>query len=210
MNTLTPSSSGFLNRGPAFWLGMTFATTAAIAGLALSKAIESEAVLFTLLIIPGATMVALGLALLNANANGSGECVNKGEAQRRYIKRVAVFTALYLTTFAALSFMDGMENVPRIVRLIIAAMPGFAIVGFFWAIGRLIIEEKDEFMRMLTIRQILISSALALSAASVWGFLESADLVMHLDGYWYAVIWFGGLFIGALANRIEYGSWGAA
>ena len=94
--------------------------------------------------------------------------------------------------------MDGMENVPRIVRLIIAAMPGFAIVGFFWAIGRLIIEEKDEFMRMLTIRQILISSALALSAASVWGFLESADLVMHLDGYWYAVICLSGRWLIAL------------
>ena len=40
--------------------------------------------------------------------------------------------------------------------------------------------------------------------------LEAADLVMHVDAYWWPVAWFLGLFIGAVANRIEYGTWGAA
>ena len=62
---------------------------------------------------------------------------------------------------------------------------------------------------MLVVRQSLIATGLALSAATVWGFLESADVAPHLDAYWVAVAWFLGLFVGGLSNRIEYGSWGA-
>ncbi len=202
--------SGFLGRGPVFWLGMTFASTATIAGLALSEAIENETVVLILLITPIATMFAMFRAMLNKNAAGTGDCVQKGLAQRRYIKRVALFTSLYLATFAALTFVDQLGDVPLAARYVVAALPGCAVIGIFWAIGRLIVEETDEFIRMLTVRQTLIASALALSAASIWGFLESADLVTHIDAYWFAVIWFLGLFVGALANRIEHGTWGAA
>ncbi|MEM7702537.1 MAG: hypothetical protein AAF251_11420 [Pseudomonadota bacterium] len=205
-----PSARGFLGRGPGFWFGMTAGTTAAIVGLALSDAIENEAVIFILFIAPLFTLVAMAVSLLRANENGSGECVPKGEAQRRYIKRVAVSTSLYLASFAALTFTDGTAEIPRAARFALALLPGLAVSGIFWAIARLILEETDEFLRMLTIRQTLIASAIALSAASIWGFLEAADLVPHLDAYWIAIAWFVGLFIGALTNRIEHGTWGAA
>jgi hypothetical protein len=71
------------------------------------------------------------------------------------------------------------------------------------------LEEQDEFMRMLIIRQSLIASALALSCASIWGFLEAADLVMHIDAYWFAIVWFFGLAVGSVFNRIQFGTWGA-
>jgi len=210
MTNDTKRSPGFLGRGPFFWLGMTFASTAIVAVLALSDAIDSAAIVLILLLAPLATMFAMFRAMLNTNAYGQGDCVQKGEAQRRYVKRVALFTSLYLATFAALTFLDQLGPIPPAVRFLVAALPGLAVMGFFWAIGRLIVEETDEFIKMLTVRQTLVASALALSAASVWGFLESADVVPHIDAYWYAVVWFVGLFIGALANRIEYGTWGAA
>jgi hypothetical protein len=210
MNTKPPKASGFLGRGPIFWLLMTFVTTAAIAALALTEAIENEVAIPALFVAPLFCMVALFLAMLNQNAAGNGECSQSGQAQRRYIKRVALFTSLYLATFAALTFLDELGSVPLAVRYVVGILPGCAVIGIFWAIGRLIVEETDEFLRMLTIRQTLIASALALSAASIWGFLESADLVIHIDAYWYAVIWFLGLFIGALINRLEHGAWGAA
>lgn len=210
MTASTPQKSGFLGRGPWFWLGLTAGSTAAIVGLKFSGAIEKPTFALLLMVIPLATFLAMIASALRLNESGSGECVQKGKAQRRYIKRVAVFTSLYLATFAALTFLDQLGKAPHAARFIVAALPGIAIIGVFWAIGRLIVEESDEFIRMLTIRQTLIASALAMSAASVWGFLESADLVVHIDAYWYAVVWFGGLFVGALANRIEYGTWGAA
>ncbi|MEM1050877.1 MAG: hypothetical protein AAGI28_02165 [Pseudomonadota bacterium] len=203
-------SSGFLGRGPIFWIGLTFGTTGAIIGLLLSGSIEGKAIAFSLMLAPLTCMCAAFVAMLNKNKAGDGNCVNKGEAQRRYIKRVAVFTSLYLASFAALTFIDELGDLPFAAKIAIGVLPGLAVCGFFWAIGRLIVEETDEFMRMLTVRQTLVASALAMSAASVWGMLETADLVPHVDAYWYSVIWFGGLAVGAVVNRITYGTWGAA
>jgi len=211
-NTPQPGQStslDVLGRGPIFWFVMTAVTTGVIVALALTGAIENKGVVFILLIAPILTLIAAAMSLLKINANGSGECVPNGMAQRRYIKRVAISTSLYLASFAALTFTQGSPEVPRAARFAFALLTGLAVSGVFWALARLIIEETDEFLRMLTIRQSLIASAIALSAASVWGFLEAADLVPHLDAYWIAVVWFFGLFIGAVVNRIEHGTWGA-
>lgn len=201
-------AAGFLGRGPLFWIGMTFGTSGAVVGLVLSGAIEGKATAFTLMIVPLVCMAAAFMAMLNKNEAGTGDCVTKGQAQRNYIKRVAVLTSLYLASLAALTFLDKHGDLPYAVRLAVGVLPGLAVAGFFWAIGRLILEETDEFMRMLTIRQTLVASALAMSAASVWGMLESADLVPHVDAYWYAIIWFAGLAVGSVVNRITYGTWG--
>lgn len=210
MTDLAAKSAGFLGRGPLFWIAMTFVSTAVVVALALTKAIESKGVILTLMVTPIIPMFFAFKAMLNKNEAGSGNCVTKGEAQRNYIKRIAIFTSLYLASFAALTFLDELGDLPFAARIAIGVLPGLAVCGFFWAIGRLIIEETDEFMRMLTVRQTLVASALAMSAASVWGMLESADLVPHIDAYWYAIIWFVGLALGALVNRITYGTWGAA
>ncbi|MFU7526968.1 hypothetical protein [Qipengyuania sp. ASV99] len=162
-----------------------------------------------LLIVPALQIGALYKSAQN-QASGDGSCAPKNTAQKRYLKRVAISTSLYLATFALMELLDAGSAVPEAVRYIVAILPGLAVIGVFWAIGRLIIEEQDEFLRMLTIRQTLIATAISLSAASIWGFLEAADLVMHIDAYWYAVIWFFGVGVGAIANRIEYGTWGAA
>jgi hypothetical protein len=209
MTDLTAKSAGFLGRGPLFWIGMTFVSTAVVVALALTKAVESKGVILTLMVTPIIPMFFAFRAMLNKNEAGSGNCVTKGEAQRNYIKRVAIFASLYLASFAALTFLDQLGDLPYAARIAIGILPGLAVVGFFWAIGRLIVEETDEFIRMLTVRQTLVASALAMSAASVWGMLESADLVPHIDAYWYAVVWFAGLALGAVVNRITYGTWGA-
>lgn len=210
MDAQTSKAAGFLGRGPLFWIGMTFVTTAVIVVLALTNAIESKGVILTLMVTPVIPMFFAFKSMLNKNEAGSGNCVTKGQAQRNYIKRVAIFTSLYLASFAALTFLDELGDLPYAARIAIGALPGLAVIGFFWSIGRLIVEETDEFMRMLTVRQTLVASALAMSAASVWGMLESADLVPHIDAYWYAIIWFGGLAVGAAVNRITFGTWGAA
>ncbi len=210
MNAETHSGearNGFLGRGPWFWTGMTAASTGLFIALAMSGAIEDNGTLMLLLIVPAMNMMALVASAVNRPRGDT--CLATGQAQRRYIKRVAIFTSLYLATFALLTFLDKEMTLPYMVKLALATLPGLALSGVFWAIGRLIVEEQDEFMRMLVIRQSLIASGLALSAASVWGFLESAKVAPHVDAYWFAIIWFLGLGVGAVFNRIQYGTWGA-
>lgn len=209
-----PSNSGkvhrgVLGRGPWFWALLILISTVTIAALAISGAVEEKAVLVILLFCPAVLMVPLYLSAQRCAGSNADGGAGRRAAQRTYINRVAIFTSLYLMTFAFLTFSENELALPDSARFLIALLPGLAVSGFFWAIARLIVEEQDEFLRMLTVRQSLIASAIALSAASVWGFLEVADLVQHVDAYWFAIVWFFGIGVGAVVNRIQYGTWGA-
>ncbi len=192
-------------KGPFFYGGLMFAAIGVIVALAATDAINTPTALVLM-----AAPLALVIPMMKAEAKRVNPgCAGKGEAQSRYIRRVALFTSLYLISLAIMTLAEKQYDPAEAVRVILATLPGLAIIGVFWAIGRLIVEEQDEFMRMLIIRQSLVATGFALSAASVWGFLENANIVIHLDAYWWAVAWFFGLFLGAVWNRIEYGTWGA-
>ena len=132
----------------------------------------------------------------------------RSEAQRRYLKRTLAVTALYLATVAAASFLIDRDAPVTALTIVLAVLPGLAIMGIFWSIARLMVEEQDEFIRMLIVRQSLIATGLALSVASVWGFLEAYGVAPHIDSYWVAVLWFFGLGVGAVANKVQYGAAG--
>lgn len=200
--------AGVLGRGPLFWGGLMAASYLAVAALGVTGAVDGPA-LYVLVILPFALvmpMIAAANRRSEARNRGGGA---KGEAQRRYLKRVAVFTFLYLVVLGIMTFTLDQGDPHPALRTFLALLPGLAIIGIFWSVGRLIVEEQDEFLRMLVIRQSLIATGIAMGAASAWGFLEVAEVVPHLDAYWWAVIWFFGLGVGAAANRLRYGTWGA-
>jgi hypothetical protein len=82
-----------------------------------------------------------------------------------------------------------------------AILPALPIIGIFAAMGRYLIEEQDEYVRMLMVRQALWASGCALSLATIWAFLDSFDLVDHSDSYLISLVWFFGLGLAGLANR---------
>ena len=96
--------------------------------------------------------------------------------------------------------------IPGPLTYLVAILPAVPIIGLFVAMGRYLAEEQDEYVRMLMIRQALWASGFALSAATIWGFLESFDLVGHVDAYYVAVAWFGGLGLGACINKFTLGA----
>jgi hypothetical protein len=79
------------------------------------------------------------------------------------------------------------------------------LLGYVAAIGRYLVEEQDEYLRNLMVRQTLWASGFALSIATIWGFLESFDLAPHVESYYIAVLWFGGLGLGACINKLTIG-----
>ncbi len=202
-DTLKAPQSG---RGPMVYVGIMFAAIGTVIALAATGAINGP----TALVLMIAPLWLIIPAIKAANRKANASCGGKGVANRRYLRRIAMFTSFYLATLALMTFVSKSYDPSLELRTLLAILPGLAIAGMFWAIGRLIIEQTDEFIRMLTIRQSLWATGFALSAASVWGFLEQADIVIHVDAYWWAVWWFFGLGVGAIANRIQYGTWGAA
>lgn len=129
-------------------------------------------------------------------------------AQRRYNRSALLLCAAYaLILFGVISFFK--NSTPTGVSAYAAAiLPALPIIGVFVAMGRYLSDEQDEYIRMLTVRQTLWATGFALSVATIWGFLENFDLVGHVDAYYIAVLWFGGLGIGSCMNRLTLGSSG--
>ena len=126
----------------------------------------------------------------------------KSRAQRRYVLRISLAMALYIVTLtAALRFVGG-GTVTGPLAYLLALLPGLSVAGVFWAIGRLLVEERDEYLRMLMVRQSLVATGFTLTVVTMWGFLENFDLVPHVDSFYIAVLWFTGLALGTCVNAL--------
>ena len=127
----------------------------------------------------------------------------RNPAQRRYVLRVAIFTVAYIVTLSiAIHFVrDGGVTGP--LAYLLGVLPGLSVAGFFWAIARLIVEEQDEYLRVLLVRQVLVATGFTLSLVTIWGFLENLRLVSHVDAFYVAIIWFLGLGVGSLFNWLS-------
>ena len=123
-------------------------------------------------------------------------------AQRVYNRRVLVLSAGYavLLMGSVYAFRHGLVHGP--VAWLAATLPALPIIGVFVAIGRYLVDERDEYVRMLMVRQTLWASGFALSIATLWGFLESFAVVGHVESFYVAVLWFAGLGLGSCANRL--------
>ena len=126
----------------------------------------------------------------------------QGLAVRRYNGAVVILSIIYVALLFAAQIAIGRQGLEGPAAYVVAALPALPIIGIFAAIGRYLVEESDEYLRLLRVRQALVASAFALSIATAWGFLESFDLAPHFDAYWIAVIWFVGLGIGSCANLV--------
>lgn len=132
--------------------------------------------------------------------------MNSTVAAKRYNRRLIWLSLLYAAflLFAVYGFKHHL--VDGVIAWVVATLPAIPIIGIFAAMGRYLIEEQDEYVRVLLVRQMLWAMGFALSCATVWGFLEGFDMVGHIDGYWVVVVWYFGQAIGALANKVSLGA----
>ena len=129
-------------------------------------------------------------------------------AWKRYNWRVVWLSLLYAAFLLPAVYGFKHQIISGAVAWIVAVLPAIPIIGIFVAIGRYLVEERDEYVRMLMVRQILWASGFALSCATVWGFLDNFGLVGHADGYWMVIAWFFGLGLGGIVNKLTLGEAG--
>jgi hypothetical protein len=129
-------------------------------------------------------------------------------AWKRYNWRVILLSGAYAVFLLGAVYGFKHELVPTLLKYPVAILPALPIIGIFVAIGRYLIEEQDEYVRMLMVRQILWASGFALSCATIWGFLDNFGLVGHADGYYVVIAWFFGLGLGGLVNKLTLGEGG--
>jgi hypothetical protein len=129
-------------------------------------------------------------------------------AWKRYNWRVVLLSVLYVAFLLPAVYGFKHQLVPHAAAYFVAILPALPIIGIFGALGRYLVEEQDEYVRMLMVRQVLWASGLTLSIATAWGFLDNFGLVGHADGYWLIAIWFAGLGLGGIVNKLTLGDGG--
>jgi hypothetical protein len=129
-------------------------------------------------------------------------------AWKRYNWRVVRLSLVYAAFLIVAVYGFKHQLVPGPLKYFVAILPALPIIGIFGAIGRYLVEEQDEYVRMLMVRQTLWASAFSLSIATTWGFLDNFGLVGHVNGYWIAILWFFGLALGGVYNKLTLGNGG--
>jgi hypothetical protein len=128
---------------------------------------------------------------------------------RRYLVRLFVLMSTYIAVLigAKLAF----PHVPPhgALAYALALAPAVPLIGVFWAVFRLLVEEGDEYIRLLLVRQTLFATAFCLVVMTVWEWLQNFDLVAPGNGGFGAAFWwFVGLGLGGLFNKLTIGDAG--
>lgn len=122
-------------------------------------------------------------------------------AERRYSRRTIAASLVYAILLTGEQAALHRLHVPAAAGYALAVLPALPIIAIFWFIGRYLVEEQDEYLRMRMIRQILWTTGLTLAATTLWGFLEDAGLP-HLPMFYVAVVWYASLGICGCALRL--------
>ncbi len=131
-------------------------------------------------------------------------------AARRYTYRLAILMTGYVLLLFAAVWLFRHNRPSGVIAYVVAIAPAVPVIGVFWAVMRFVVEEKDEFIRMLMVRQCLVATGFCLTVVTVWEFLQNFDLVEKGNGgFGAAFFWFMGLFIGQMYNKFTLGTSGS-
>jgi hypothetical protein len=174
-------------RRPGLWIGLFLASSAVIAVLKVSDAIDPAT---AFILFAGATGLLIPYARSLASKPGTGRAV------ARYSKGIAVTSLFYVLGLGLAITLDRRMELAGATAFLVALMPVAPILGMVWVMGRYLHEEHDEYLRYRAMIASLIGLGLVLSVGSFWGFLETFGLVPHVPGWWAVPIWAIGMGLG--------------
>jgi hypothetical protein len=124
-------------------------------------------------------------------------------AQRRYNYRVLALSVAYAVLLLGAVWLFRWRHPAGALAYSLAVLPALPLLGIFWSMGRYLSEEDDEYLRTVETRKALIATGVMLSVTTIWGFLQSFDLVPRADFYWAAIVWFAGLGVGGCVQALR-------
>jgi hypothetical protein len=127
-------------------------------------------------------------------------------ARRRFSRSMLILSLIYVVILVGVTTFFRSPDRAGLLAYAAAALPALPVIGVIFVMGRYLVQESDEYLRMKFNRQVLIATGVMLAIVTVWGFLERFGLVVHVDAYWAAVVWFLGFgIVGRIVNRLTFG-----
>ena len=107
-------------------------------------------------------------------------------AMGRYNRRMLTAGAIYVVGLFTAIWVHDELHPNGVAAFAVAFLPSIGVLWMVWAMGRLLAEETDEYLRHRMVRSSLFGLGTLLTLATVWGFFEQFDLVPHAPA-WLAV-----------------------
>lgn len=104
-------------------------------------------------------------------------CFLNSQAQRHYLWRLFATMVAYVIVFTLADRYFHHFHPTGALAITLAILPALPILGSIAVVGLYIAEERDEFLRMLLVRSILIALGATLAITTVIGFLQVFDIV---------------------------------
>ncbi len=130
-------------------------------------------------------------------------CGNVSPAIMAYNRRMLIWSFAYMVAlFGAITVYNQWKPSGPILW-IIAIIPALPIVYFVWSLGRYLIEETDEYIRMTQVSAALFATGWLLVLATFWGFLESFGVAVHVPAWAAVPVWAVGLGVAQIWRAVR-------
>jgi len=103
--------------------------------------------------------------------------MKQNPAQRRYMWRFLPTMASYVVLLFGSNFLVDKWHPGGILLVALAVLPALPLIATIVVLGLYLAEERDEYLRRQMVIAMLFGLAALLSVATVWGFLQVAELV---------------------------------
>ena len=139
----------------------------------------------------GAILIAVLVAAFTVTLFRAGEARAKAignfsPAMGRYNRRMLAASGIYVVGLFGAIWAHDTLGADGALAFLFAFAPSVGVLMMVWAMGRLLAEEEDEYLRHRYVRSSLFGLGTLLTIATIWGFFEQFDLVPHAPT-WLAV-----------------------
>ena len=147
-------------------------------------------------------VILFGYTMFRAGERQAKASGNFSMAIGRYNRRMMAAGAFYVVGLFAAVWAHDTLKLSSAAAFAVAFLPSIGVLWMVWAMGRLLAEEQDEYLRHRMVRSSLFGLGTLLTLATVWGFFEQFDLVPHVPTWAAVPVFAFGL---GLANCVPWG-----
>jgi hypothetical protein len=130
--------------------------------------------------------------------------IEPSSAAKRYAQRFTAAMMLYVAVLMGVLYAFIGLRVTGPLAYALAAAPALPLIMAIAVIGLYLREETDEFQRAVMVEAALWATGGMLAITTVWGFLETFGLVIHLPSWLAFVVWSVLFGPGQIIARMRY------
>jgi hypothetical protein len=126
---------------------------------------------------------------------------NSSAAITAYNRRMIIASLAYVVLLLGCATVAHEAAPVAAVRVLLALIVAAPVLLMVRAMALLIRDERDEYLRLQVVEQILIATGVVLTVSTIYGFLNVFDLAPRVDAYLIVPLWGVGLGLGRLLKR---------